>query len=131
MPTGIATIVYVPSFVFLNLDPSPTAQSVAHRILRTGEFQVRPITFRRLMIVRAKEFISLSPLTIVLTIVMWESCQWLGKKFVRSNGERYSRKAYIGALNAVLFSICCNTCSALFVQENKICKKNVKINPVS
>ena len=41
-------------------------------------------SFRRLMIVIATEFIPLSPLSIVSTMVMWESSQWLVKNIVRS-----------------------------------------------
>ena len=38
------------------------------------------------MIVIVTGFFSLSPLSIVLTMVMWESSQWLGKNTVRSTG---------------------------------------------
>ena len=36
------------------------------------------------MIVIATGFITLSPLAVLSTKVMWESCKWLGKKIVRS-----------------------------------------------
>ena len=43
-------------------------------------------SFRRLMIVVATGFIPLSPLSVVSTMVMWESSQWLGKNIRRSTG---------------------------------------------
>ena len=39
---------------------------------------------RGLMIVIATEFITLSPLSVVSTMVLWESSQWLVKNIVRS-----------------------------------------------
>ena len=36
--------------------------------------------------------------SLVPTMVMWESSQWLGKNIVRSTGLTYSRKAWICAL---------------------------------
>ena len=41
---------------------------------------------RGLMKVIDTEFITLSPLSVVSTIVMWESSQWLVKNIVRSTG---------------------------------------------
>ena len=38
------------------------------------------------MIVIATGFIPLSPLSVVLSMVMCESCQWLGKNIMRSTG---------------------------------------------
>ena len=71
--------------------PSTLTQSVAYR---TGEQEVAAsITssannffYLRLMTVIATGFIPLSLLTIVSTIVMWESSQWPGKNIVRSAG---------------------------------------------
>ena len=48
------------------------------------------------------QFIPLSPLSVVSTMVMWESSQWLGKNIVQSTGHKNSRKAWIGALAAVI-----------------------------
>ena len=66
---------------------SPIAQSVA---LRTGGCWFDPrlsqYSFQGLMIVIATGFISLSLLSIVSTMVIWESSQWLGKNIVQSTG---------------------------------------------
>ena len=43
-------------------------------------------SFRGLMIVIATGFISLTPLSVVSTMLLWQSGQWLGKNIVRSNG---------------------------------------------
>ena len=43
-------------------------------------------SFRDLMIVIATGFIPLSPLSVVSTMVMWESSQLLEKNIVRSTG---------------------------------------------
>ena len=43
-------------------------------------------TFRGLMIVTVTGFIPLSPLSVVSTMDMWESSQWLGKNIVQSTG---------------------------------------------
>ena len=43
-------------------------------------------SFRGLMIVIATGFLPLSPLSVVSTMVMWESSQWLGKNIVLSTG---------------------------------------------
>ena len=55
--------------------PSPIAQSV-----RTGGRWFNPrlgqYSFQGLMIVIATGFIPLSPLSVVITVVMWESSQW-------------------------------------------------------
>ena len=55
-------------------------------------------SLRGLMIVIVTGFIPLSPLYIVLTVVMLESSQWLGKNTVSKN----FRKAWIGALAAAI-----------------------------
>ena len=88
----------------INLTPSPIAQSVAYSY-RSVEQEVAgsipglgQYSSRGLTIVIATGFILLSPLSIVLTILMWESSQWLGKNNVRSTGKTKSRKAWIGAL---------------------------------
>ena len=75
-------------------------------VLRTGGRRFDPrlgqYSFRGLMIVIATGFIILSPLSVVSTMVMWESSQWLKKNIVRSTGYKHSRKAWIGALAAVI-----------------------------
>ena len=43
-------------------------------------------SFRGLITVIATGFIPLSPLSVVLTMYMWESSQWLGKSIVWSTG---------------------------------------------
>ena len=48
--------------------------------------QLGQYSFRGLMIVILTEFIPLSPLSVVSTMVMWESSQWLGKNIVWSTG---------------------------------------------
>ena len=54
------------------------------------------------MIVTATGFISPSPLSVVLTLNMWESSQWLEKNIVRSTGLKNFRKAWIVALAAAI-----------------------------
>ena len=54
------------------------------------------------MIFIATGFIPLSPLSVVSTMVMWLSSQWLGKNIVQSADKKNSRKAWIGALDAVM-----------------------------
>ena len=60
--------------------------------LRTGGRWFDPrlgqYSFRGLMIVIATGFIPLSPLSVVLTMVMWESSHRLGKNTVRSAIKR-------------------------------------------
>ena len=69
-------------------EPHSSVGSVAD--LRTGGRWFNPrldqYSFRGLMIVIATGFIPLSPLSVVSTMVMWESNQWLGKNIVRSTG---------------------------------------------
>ena len=36
------------------------------------------------------------PLSVVSTMVMWKSSQWLGKNIVQSTGQENSMKAWIG-----------------------------------
>ena len=43
-------------------------------------------THSAMMMVFARGFIPLSPLSIVLTLVMWENSQWVGKNIVWSTG---------------------------------------------
>ena len=78
------------------------AQSVEY--LRTEghwfDAQLSQYSFRGLMIVIATGFNPLSQLSVVSTIDMLESSQWLGKDIARSIGEEDSRKAWIGALAA-------------------------------
>ena len=59
-------------------------------------------SFRGLIIPIAREFIPLSPLSIVSTGVMLESSQWLGKNIMRNIGQKNSRKAWIGAMSAAM-----------------------------
>ena len=54
--------------------------------LRTAGRWFDPYSFQRLMVVIVTGFIPLSPLSVVSTMVMWESSQWLGKNTVRSTG---------------------------------------------
>ena len=93
-----------PHFVFYLLAASPIVVSVAD--LRTGGrwFNARlgQYSFRGLTIVIATGFIPLSPLSIVSTMVIWESSQWLGEKILRNTGEKNSRKAWMGAVAAAI-----------------------------
>ena len=65
--------------------PLSSVDSVAN--LRTGGHWFYPrlgqYFFRGLMIVIATGFIPLSLLTVVSTMAMWESSQWLGKNIVQ------------------------------------------------
>ena len=74
--------------------------------LRTGSRRFDPrldkLSFQGLIIDIATGFISLSPLSIISTVVIWESSQWLGKNIVRSNSKKNSKKAWIGALPATM-----------------------------
>ena len=84
-------------------EPHSSVGSVAD--LRTGRWfdpRLGQYSFRGLMIIIATRFIPLSPLSVVSTMVMWESSQWLGKNIVRSTGKESSRKAWIGALAAAI-----------------------------
>ena len=58
--------------------------------LRTGgrwfDSRLGQHSFHGLMIVIATGFIPLSPLSVLSTMVMWESSQWLGKNILRSTG---------------------------------------------
>ena len=58
--------------------------------LRTGGYWFDPwlgqYSVPGLMIVIVTGFISLSQLSVVSTIVKWESSQWLGKNIMRSTG---------------------------------------------
>ena len=58
--------------------------------LRTGgrwfDPRIGQYSFRGLMIIIWTGFIPLSPLSVVSTMVMWESSQWPGKNIVRSTG---------------------------------------------
>ena len=77
-----------------------TSQSVGSIAgLRTAEVAG---SFRELRIVIATGFIPLSPLSVVSTMVKWESNQWLGKNIVRSTSEKNSMKAWIGAPAAAI-----------------------------
>ena len=71
-----------------NAEPHSSVGSVQDLRTRGRWFDPRlgQYSFRGLMIVIATVVIPLSPLSIVLTMVMWESSQWLGKNIVRSTG---------------------------------------------
>ena len=68
--------------------PHSSVSSIAN--LRTGGHWFDPqlclYSFRGLMIDIATGFIPLSPMSLVLTMVMSESRQWLGKNIVQSTG---------------------------------------------
>ena len=70
--------------------PSPYGSDGIVKDLRTGGRWFDPrlgrYSFRGLITVIATGFISLSPMSVVSTMVMWESSQWLGKNIVRSTG---------------------------------------------
>ena len=69
-------------------EPHSSVGSVADLRTRGSWFDPRldQYSFRGLMKVMATEFIPLSPLYAVSTMVMWESSQWLGKNIVRGTG---------------------------------------------
>ena len=87
---------------------SRIAHSVAYRILflRIGccwlDSLLIQYSFRGLVIAIATEFIPLPPLTIVSTMVTWESSQWLGRNIVRSTGKENTRNAWIVVLTVVI-----------------------------
>ena len=64
--------------------PNSSVSSVAE--LRTGGRWFSQCSFRGLMIVIATGFIPLAPLSVVSTMVVWESSQWLRKNIVQSTG---------------------------------------------
>ena len=77
------------SNIFLiSAEPHSSVGSVVD--LRTGGRWFNPwlgqFSFLRLMIVIATGFILLSLMSVVSTMVLWESSQWLGKNIVRSTG---------------------------------------------
>ena len=91
---------YADAKVIATAEPHSSVVSVAD--LRRGgrwfDIRLGQYSFRRLMIVIATGFIPFSPLSVVSTMVMWESSQWIGNNFVRSTGLKSSRKAWICAL---------------------------------
>ena len=70
--------------------PNPHSSVGSAVELRTGGRWLDPwlsqYSFRGLVLVIATGLNSLSPLSIVSTMVMWESSQWLGKNIVQSTG---------------------------------------------
>ena len=72
--------------------PSPCGSVGSVQNMRIGGHWFNPrlgqYSFQRLMIVTATGFISLSPLPIVSTMVIWESSQWLWKNIVQSTGKK-------------------------------------------
>ena len=93
-------IFHITIFNTLNSEPHSAVGSVAD--LRTGgrwfDLRLGQYSFRGLVISIAIGFIPLSPLSVVSTMVTWESSHWLGKNIVRSAGLQNSRKAWIGVL---------------------------------
>ena len=74
--------------------------------LRTGcclfDPRLGQYSFQGLMMVIVIGFVPFSLLSVVSTMGVWESSQWLGKNIVRSTGYKNSRKAWIGALAAAI-----------------------------
>ena len=54
------------------------------------------------MIVTVRGFIPFSSVSIVSTMVMWKSSQWLGKNIMPSTGLKISVMAWMGALSAAI-----------------------------
>ena len=54
--------------------------------------------FRGLMIVTATGVIPLSRLSIVLTMVIWESSQWLGRNIVRSTVKKILQESMVAVI---------------------------------
>ena len=61
-------------------------QWVAHSIPGFGQY-----SYLGLIIFIAPGFLPFSPQSIVLTMVMWESSQWLRKNIMQSSGKKNSR----------------------------------------
>ena len=91
-------------YIMQYAEPHSSVGSVAD--LRTGgrwfDLRLGQYSPLGLVIVTATGFIPLLRLSIILTMVMWESSQWLGKNIVQSTGLKNSRKAWIGALAAAI-----------------------------
>ena len=70
--------------------PGPCGSVGSVKDLRTGgrwfDLRLGQNFVRGLMIVITTGFILLSPLSIFVTMVLWESSRWLGKNTVRSTG---------------------------------------------
>ena len=75
---------------FRNIFAQPNSSVGSIADLRTGggwfDPQLGQYSSRGMMIVIATGFIPFSLLSIVKTMVKWESSQWLGKNIVRSTG---------------------------------------------
>ena len=89
----------------LNLasEPHSLVNSIAD--LRTGHWfnpRLGQYSFRGLMIVFATGFVPPSAMSVVSTMVILESSQWLGKNIVQSTGKKNSRKTWIGILTAMI-----------------------------
>ena len=80
--------------------PRPHCSVGGAQDFRTGgrwcDSRLGQYSFPWLMVFIASGFIRLSPLSVVLTKVMYESSQWLGKNIVWITGKRDSRKACMG-----------------------------------
>ena len=72
--------------------PSPHSSVISVADMRTrGRWfdpRVGQYSFQGLMIVIATRFIPLLPLSVVSTMAIWESSQWLGNNIVRSAGYK-------------------------------------------
>ena len=68
-------------------EPHSSVGSIADMIPGGRWFDPRlgKYSFRGFMIVITTGFIPLSPLSVVSTMAMWESSQWLGKKYCAEN----------------------------------------------
>ena len=78
------TCLFISCFIFAK--PHSSVGSVADLRTRGCWFDPRlsQYSFQGLMVVVATGFIPLSPLSVVLTMVMWKSSQWLGKNILWS-----------------------------------------------
>ena len=85
-------LLHDPVLLLLREKPSPIAQSSIVD-LRTGgrwfDPRIGQYSFRGFMRVIATGFIPLSLLSVVSTMVMWESGQWFGKNIVRNTPGKH------------------------------------------
>ena len=90
----------------VSVPAEPIAQSVTAQDLRTGGRCSNPslglYSFRGLVIVITTGSIHLSPLSIVSTMFMRESSQWLGKNILQSTDKTNSSKAWTGTVGAAI-----------------------------
>ena len=76
---------YFPSGISFVADPHSAVNSVRQGG-RCFDSRLGQYSFRGLTIVITTGFVPLSPLSVVSTMVLWESSQWLGKNIVQSSG---------------------------------------------